>query len=299
MITFPFGIAANVLYSDMHAPQGVASTPFLAGLARTLPVLTPGITPGELQAALQAVSGRASPCASSPAQGDTAPATQHSSAPAAVRAGAAAQALTFHNNLPTHCWLYLLIQACMMFCAQPCLACTIATVMGGCVTAGDERSMPPASPADAWAGLADLTPTAKGTPWMDPSDAASMFQPSPAGQQLRSSSWDALMQGGGETCDSSTPMTTAAAPPAAKSTHKKRVSWGSRMEQVQVIPACGDSSAAEPEVHDGTASSSRSGCRVGRQRFACGCCCRVPAGYLISICRCLICLKASLAYLHP
>ena len=77
--------------NDVRAWQGVASTPFLAGLARTLPVLTPGITPGELQAALQAASSRTPPCASlSPAQGDIAPATQHSSAPAAAVAGATA-----------------------------------------------------------------------------------------------------------------------------------------------------------------------------------------------------------------
>ncbi len=122
--------------------------------------------------------------------------------------------------------------------------------------------MQPASPLDAWAGLADLTPAAKGAPWAELCDNI-MFQPSPAGQLPGSCSWDALMRGDSqlEACDtpaSIAAVVAAAAAPAAKSTHKKRVSWGSRMEHVQVVPGSEPSSATASVLGTGSAQDAES-----------------------------------------
>ena len=213
------------------ALQGIASTPFLAGLARTLPVLTPGISPGELQAVLQGGAARDAqqPTDSQAAAHTAAPAVQQ---PLQQEDNAAADGATQAEVEAAH---------------------SSTDMEAGCAS-----SLGAQAGEDAWAGLVDLTPAAKGSsgwpdgsPFMhqaqtpaagdaDRADEQGWLEQDPdqaaQGPQLPSASWEALMQGGSASPDAAPASVVRPTPGAAKSTHKKRVSWGSTTEQVQLVP---------------------------------------------------------------
>ena len=238
-----FSAPSHLTGAVMGRLQGIASTPFLAGLARTLPVLTPGISPGELQAILQ---GGAASYAHQPT---VSRAVAHVQPQQHQQTGASSATATQSGSATQ---------------AEAQAAHSSAGVEPGCAS-----SPVPQAGEDAWAGLVDLTPVAKGnSTWTDNALYMHLAHSSPAGEageageqrwqehepeqaaqgpQLPSATWEALMQGGDASPDAAPPSVARPTPGVAKSAHKKRVSWGSTMEQVQLVPHPPAEGAAAPD----------------------------------------------------